>query len=238
MQMKKGVDKAILMTNRWLIMVLCAWLGTAGVLSAQSSEMQLRSGFEIGGEVAEKYKWSVAAESRFVNNRTEPERIQVQPELAYKFSKHLSIGAGYRLSSLFNIAEGEAIRSRIQTDVAYKQKISSFALSLRNRVQYDYDGLLMSEGFSLSDLVYRHALSVDYRIWGSRFEPSCAFELFHGLNDFRSHAIQQYRYTFSLGYAISRPAAVSVYYMINDEVNKPNPVATYVVGLSLGYNFL
>ncbi len=206
-------------------------------LKAQVSDFQVRTGIQISGDVSKKTKWRVETESRFKNNASALDRILIEPSIAYRLQKFLSIGVGYRWTLLYDDKSNNIQQNRLYTDVALYQTFKSLEFKFRSRAQYDIENSNQNQNYSFNDLFFRHALSMDYNIFGSRFTPSASIELFHNIDNAKQYRIEKYRYTLSIDYRITRNASISSFYMIDDEVNVKNPKTNYILGCSVGYRF-
>lgn len=206
-------------------------------LKAQVSDFQLRTGLQLSGNVSKKTRWRVETESRFENNASQLDRILIEPTIAYRFQKFMSVGGGYRWTLKFDNETNNVQQNRVHGDVAFHHKIKSLEFKFRTRVQYDLKNLNQNQNFNFNDLYYRHALSMDYNIFGSRFTPSASIELFHNIDNTKSYRIEKYRYTASVDYRLTRNASLSAFYMIDDEVNVKKPKTYHIIGCSVGYRF-
>lgn len=202
---------------------------------AQVSDFQLRTGVQLYGDISKKTKWGVETESRFANNAKEFNRILVEPTISYRIQKYMSLAVGYRWSLINDDGLNELQSNRLHLDVALHHKIKSLAFKLRSRFQYDLTGFNRTEVIKYSDTFYRHALSIDYNIFGSRFKPSVGFELFHNMDNTKLYKIEKFRYSASVDYRLTRNARISAFYMIDDEVNARNPETNYILGCSIGF---
>lgn len=222
------------LTTKSILCILFIFIGLFQV-KAQVSDFQLRSGIQLSGDISEKAKWGVETESRFANNASEFDRILVEPSISFRIKKYMSLAIGYRWSLLNNAEFNRLQNNRLHVDVALHHKIKSLAFKLRSRFQYDLTSFNKNEVIKYSDTFYRHAFSIDYNIFGSRFKPSAGIELFHNIDNTKLYKIEKYRYSVSINYRLTRNAKISTFYMIDDEVNARNPETNYILGCSIGF---
>ena len=221
----------------WRIGIVAVLSLVTALVEAQQSDFQVRAGLQLSGNLSLKTKWDIETESRFVENANQFERIQIQPSISYRINNLMSVAVGYRFATFFHENENTEFQSRLNADFSLVKKINSFEFKLRSRCYYDLNDYLLNNQFIVGDLLYRHAFTAEYNIWGSRWTPSVSFELFHSLNRMDIRNIRQLRYTGSIDYRLNRKTTLSAYYFIDKIVNKSYPASNFIFGTNLKYKF-
>lgn len=150
----------------------------------------------------------------------------------YKIVKGLSIGGAYRFSQKRRVDDFYSQRHRYNIDLGYKLKVKNISLQFRERFQSQYKDIGRSETGLVPSNYFRSKLTVKYDL-NKKYTPFISAELFYNIGN----AIDNMRYRAGFDYEFNKYSTLSLYYMIDKEMNVKNPWTSYVIGLSYTYSF-
>ncbi len=202
----------------------------------QREDLQLRAGASISGELLNKVDWSFDAQQRLRNNMSMFDQFQLEPGISYTPYKFLKLGLNYRYIYKLSSKLQYESRQRISFDAGLRQKLDRVKVGYRTRLQYGFEDFINKEQLGLKAFIQRHAFGIEYDIFGSRFAPSVKYEIYHHLNNPAGNHITKTRWTFGTDIYINPYSSLEVYYLINKEVNLPDPLTEYVVGITYKYS--
>ncbi|HLP11600.1 MAG TPA: DUF2490 domain-containing protein [Flavobacteriales bacterium] len=153
---------------------------------------------------------------------------------SYKFNKHFSASAGYRLAlktSMFNISE---VNNRLYLDATGSYEVGEIDFSIRLR--YQYTSLGQEDDFSLpSETFFRNRFRAKLKI-NDMFSVSASYEMLlimgPGLN-----ILTENRPALELQCKINKKNSISAGYLIRNYVQIENPMNIHVVGIDYVYKF-
>lgn len=154
----------------------------------------------------------------------------------YQYNKHWAIAGFYRgmkARSLENIYQDV---QRFYVDVSYSNDLTKkIEWSYRARVQNQFYGSDLTDGFKSNRIYTRHkfALSYDYNWYWS---PYLSAEVFYPLNR-KINFLDQVRATAGINYRMTKNHSLSAYYQIRKPIHRSPSVTQYVTGIVYGYKF-
>jgi len=209
------------------------FLGAAD-LHAQVKDFQ--SWWELGlnKELSERLELDGEFEQRFQNNSLQYGRTLATVGVSYDLLDFLKVSGGARAIFLLDGEQGMHLRYRLHLDLTGSYKLSGFDFSIRTRLQYGFDELLVFRYFSLNSTVNRNRLKVSHHIFGTRIDCFASLESFHGANKEQQWHAYAMRYSAGARYSLNFRSRFSLRYILEDEFNAVNPRQLHV--LVLGYS--
>lgn len=217
-----------------------------------SSSLFAQNDFGIWGGVDARYSFTkklafgLEYQWRFDNNVSRLNNTFLSPYASYRIKKFLEVGVSYRWT---NETEGRGYFGsqnvhRITVDIEAKNlqeflvKDSRFDLGFRLRGTHETDiGDLNSD-------YLRGQLELKYNVKGIKLEPFISFEGFLHFNDqliYSSesvravHRVNKLRYRVGCKYEIIKNQELSMFYMIQDEMESMKN--DFVLGLGYSFKF-
>ncbi len=236
MPMNQAGSRVTMGMIKKLLMGLLLLLGAVNA-KAQREDFQLWLASSVSGSTAIKLDWDVEVQQRFRNNASMYDQFQVEPGLAYSPFSFLKIGVGYRYIYRLSSKQQYEVKQRMRVDVRLKQNVDRFSFRYRTRLQYGFEDFSTEEWLGSNALIQRHLLSLRYDIFGSRFSPEIGWEFYHHLNKPGGAMFTKNRFVVATAFRLSYRSELEAYYIINKEVNLPDPTTEYVAGLSYKYKF-
>lgn len=211
-------------------------LGPASLLG-QESDFQSWWEFEFDYSLNKKWQLQGELEQRFKNNSLQYNRSLLTLGAEYDPLNWLSLGGAGRLVM---VADGEGQihpRYRIHFDATGSYKLSGFTFSLRTRLQYGFEDILVFAILRENNLVSRNRLKVRYHFFGTKFRCFAALESWHNLSSLPDPAFRQIRYQAGLSYDLSFRSRFSLRYIFEDEYNVRNPDQLHILVAGYAHSF-
>lgn len=227
-----------------------------GIWTAISAEKDLTKKITLGSEL----------ELRTLDFTSEIERFSLGLSLDYAISKQFKAGIGYDYlnvhdsydwgislqTGLDSVRTWMQPRHRFSGQLAWKQKLGNFSISLREKAQitikddknrltqdaeFPGDPLLNDTNFARvnPDFTWRNRIKIDYNIPNSKITPAFSIETYMLFNDpDLDPYFSKIRYTLSAEYKINKKNFVEIFGMLNAErgeleVKVPGP-NYYILG--------
>jgi hypothetical protein len=215
-----------------LFIIFCLLLNQYAVF-AQENDFESWNEIGISKKITKQLQAELSSEIRFNDNATDFNKILNNIGLNYKIIKGIQVSAFYRYTRSFDYKYGYQNEHSGFINIEYQYKIKRFELSLRTRYQRNYK----NEKDAEVDVINRNKVSLSYDIYKSPFIPFISFETFVPLNATEGLFISKNRYFAGCKYKINSTNSFAINYGIQQEMNKKNPVRSYILGLSYGYKF-
>ena len=218
-----------------LTLLICLQVAVSNNLIAQVNDAGLWMTVSVEKKLSKKFKVVVAEEIRLRENISMIGQLFTDVSLQYKVTKSFLVSGSYRFAMKQNLDFIYEPRQRFYADLIYKVKANKFDFYLRTRLQnQDRYTIPGNENYN-NTLYWRNKISAKYGI--KNFTPFVSFEVYYPLNSTTMNVIDGLRYQTGTDYKINKHHAVSLYYLIDQEIQVNNPQNSYVVGLEYDYSF-
>lgn len=207
-----------------------------GNLSAQTNDAQLWLGVNLEKKLTPEFSLNFAEELRMNENITEAGTIFSDLGLSYNVTPGFKVSANYRFINKRKPDDSYNIRHRYYFDLSYRYKFMPLVLSVRARYQSQYTDVLSSEDGKIPENYERTRMKLAFDT-GKAFEPYLSTEVFIPLNQhYNALVIDCMRYTAGMEHKFYNRHSIDAWYMIQHEMNVPDPETDFVIGL--GYSFV
>lgn len=226
--MRQPSPKSILNQNLriYVLAVLC-FLAT---VSSHAQEGDFNNDFEtwfsvqVEKKMSKKLNVALSYAHRFDQNTSFQKSAFLEPELAYSFSKEIKSSLAYRyiVDPLDNSTE-----QRLISRSAYTYRLKPFKISYRLRLDHELGSNKIFDTF-------RNRLSFGYSRKKHKLSPKVSYEAI-AANKNKGWLFNRWRLRFSTGYKISKRGKISLFYMVQRQINEAAPQQDFVLGLNFGY---
>ena len=234
------VSRRMIMTIRRLTYTLSFFLlffVAAADLQGQVEDFQSWWEFELNKKISDKLDLNGELEQRFKNNSLQYSRTLLTLGASYDFSDYFRLAGGMRTVFVMDREQQLHTRFRIHMDGTGSYDLSGFVLSLRIRLQYGFEELLVLRYIKFNELVNRNRLKVAHHIYGTRFGWFATVESWHGSTIESQLLTIAMRYSVGARFTPSFTSRFSLRYILEDEFNVINPQQLHVVVLGYSYRF-
>ena len=201
---------------------------------AQQSDFQFWPQVQVGYNLSDRFKLSLDEEVRFRENASQVRKELTDLGITCKMNKALRFGISYRLELTFKNPDESAWRNGLYVDIMFRQKMQRFQFDYRCRFQSPKIEAI-SEVPSLDQwLINRHKASLQYNIKGTPLTPEIEAEIFVPFSKQEALMIDGYRLWTGLAYSLNKRNEISLKFGIEQEVNVPDPLRAYILGV--GYS--
>lgn len=156
--------------------------------------------------------------------------------LTYKFSKFLSVAAGYRFTEFMEDDDTFHPRHKWFTDLKGKVTFGDFDISARLRYQQRYKTYFEDENDKESKKIGRTKLSILYDIPSFSLNPYVSAELFFPVFLETSRTIEKSRLTAGFEYNFSKKHSVEAEYLFQRD-NYPKLLEMNIISLNYKLKF-
>lgn len=191
---------------------------------------------DVSKDLTKDLQASLDFSQRFKSNSLRYDRSLLTAGLEYEIFKNFEVEAGYRFYLLQDDRMQLSTKYRINGDVSYAVELEDFEVQLRERLQYGFDDLRTIEEYALNKLTNRNKLTLEYDLFGSPITFFGSYELFTDISNRSSIEISDHRFELGIQYALSFKSDIEISYMLDKEVNTPNPLTAHVIVIGFGYD--
>jgi len=206
-------------------------------LQGQVEDFQSWWELELNKEISGKLDLNGELELRFKNNSLQYNRTQLTLGASYDFSDYFRLGGGARTVFVMDGERRLHARFRFHMDGVGSYDLSGFDLSLRIRLQYGFEDVLVFRYFRFNELVNRNRLKVAHHIFGTRFGWFASVESWHGSTIESQWLTFAMRYSVGARFSPNFTSRFSLRYILEDEFNVTNPEQLHVVVVGYTYRF-
>jgi long-subunit fatty acid transport protein len=203
---------------------------------AQEEDARLWLQASVEKKIIPKVSVELVFGLRRAENYSRTESYYTQLGFEYKLFKFLHAGVIYRHSDKREYKPNFHHRDRGGAWVQFRKKIYK-GLSVDYRIFYQrqYTDMNRSEkGFIPSNYIRNKIkLQLDRK---KRYKPYVSTELFYQIK-YNKSEFNRVRFSAGVAYELNKYHQVTPSYMIQKEINEPNPVTSYVIGLDYKYSF-
>jgi hypothetical protein len=205
--------------------------------SAQVNDAGLWASVSVEKKVSKRMDVSLSQEFRMNENISElgTAFTEVALEIKIRHVKGLSISPGYRFIQNRNQDNTYSLRHRLLADLNYRYKTGQFSFSLRERFQSQVADVMTGEDGFTPVHYMRSKLAVKFSPSKKKYSPWISAEAFYQLNNAEGNEIDNLRYAAGIDYDITKRHAISLFYLINQEVNVSNASTGYIAGIAYSY---
>lgn len=195
-------------------------------------------GFNSRFRIKKRIDLTVSHQVRTFSAFSKIDQVFVEPELRYKMKNGLRWAVAYRPSLKFSIESGTHFRHRYHIQVQYGMKFGDFNVGTRLRFQQRFVPIRASERLPASDqpMALRNKWSVDYTDL-KKLTPFLQFEYFLGLSGQTPISFSTLRYKAGVEFDLPKKLDLSVFYMMEHEVDDVQPFFSHVIGITVSREF-
>ena len=220
--------------NKFLLLFLFLIIYINGI--AQVNDAGLWTSINIEKKIVNGFTAGLTEEFRFNENVSELGTFFTEIGIAHKLIKKMTAGVSYRFIQNRNLDDSYNVRHRLNLELAYRFKFHKISASIRERFQSQVKEVQSSDaGFSPINYL-RSKISIKYDL-KKKITPWLSFESFYQLNNAAGNEIDNLRYALGFDYKINKQHSISLFYLINKEMNVNHPTTSYNSGISYTYSF-
>lgn len=204
--------------------------------TAQVKDAGLWLNFSMEKKFTKKISASLSQELRFNENISELGTAFTEVGGEYKFNKRFTGELYYRYVQKRQLNDYYLNSHRWFVDLSYKRKIKKISFTLRQRVQAQVRALETSSESKLPEYYMRTKLALKMDL-DKKYTPFIAGEIFYPAFSGQDLFIDNTRFSLGFEYDFNKRHSVTLFYMINTEVNVNDPWTDYISGASYKYSF-
>ncbi|HNR20939.1 MAG TPA: DUF2490 domain-containing protein [Bacteroidia bacterium] len=203
---------------------------------AQVKDAGLWLNFAVERKITQKVTMELSQELRLNENISELATAFTEIGGEYKFNKRFSAGLYYRYIQRRQLNDYYLNSHRWFVDVSYKRKIKKISLTLRQRLQSQVRALETSSESKVPEYYMRTKLTCKLDL-DKKYTPFVSGEIFYPVFNGEDLFIDNHRFSVGCDYEFNKRHSVTLFYMINSEVNVNDPWTDYISGASYKYSF-
>ncbi len=221
----------MIMLRKVLYLFLFFTLITPVSSFAQVDAPEIQEDFEVWTsinlekEFLQHFEAEFEGSYRVYDNATRLKGLLGELGVTYKHKKWLRAKIGYRIASRI-----ENIEHRLKGDLIVQAEFIRFEVSLRNRLQREWEVNKVPRDF------LRERLKLEYNINNFPLDPFIAGEAWYRFNS-AENQYEEFRADVGFRWKISNKSDLDLFYRIMKEVNVNIPLRSYILGLEFTYSF-
>lgn len=229
----------IMTTSRFPYLLFCILftVSSGARLQGQFRDFQTWWELELKKDLGPSLHLEGELEQRFKNNSLQYSRSLLTLGASYDALDFLTLAGGARTVLVEDAEQRMQVRYRIHFDATGRYELSGFDLSLRGRLQYGFNDFGDFRYFSWNTPVIRSRLKVARHIFGTGFDWFALVESWHGTRDASRWITFALRYSAGIAFEPGFRSRFSLRYILEDEVNMPDPVQLHVLVAGYSYEF-
>ena len=190
----------------------------------------------VKGKFTKDLEWGVSFTSR-VGSATN-QTFFPQVTLKYKVTKWFKPSIDYRGVYKLDEYGNYLFSNRLNFNTEFKYAKKRLDLRARLRYQYSFNALSSISGYDAEfDQAVRLKTQVQYDLNNSFLTPILSFELFYNPAFGPSgRQLSKYRGFAGVALEIEGPHDISVGYILDQQMNNPNPLTKHILSVSYTYN--
>jgi len=201
---------------------------------AQIDDIGLRTGITLQKQITRQLEGSLTEELRLYKDVTTINQLLTEVGISYSVSKKIKAGFTYRFINR-NQENYYSKRHRFFVDLAYKEKIKSITLTLRERIQSQFSDYYSSETGKIPVWILRSKITAKFDL-NKKYSPYLAYELYYVLDNPKEiEGISRHRYEAGVNYDFNRVHSINPFLLYQHLVSPPFDQLSY--GLSYTYSF-
>jgi hypothetical protein len=179
--------------------------------SGQIDDIGLWLGATVQKQITRELEGSLMEEVRFDHDVTTVDAVISDAGLAYSFSKKLKAEFHYRFINS-NQENYYSKRHRLYFDVSWKEKIGIATLTLRERLQEQYNDIYSSENGKIPVWTIRSKLAAKFDL-NKKYTPYISGEVYYLLDNAKEidHFVTRLRFETGISYEINRIHSINPY---------------------------
>jgi predicted porin len=207
------------------------------MLYSQNQDFRSWWNVDVSTDINKDLAASFKLGQRFRSNSLQFDRSLATFALEVDLPKGFSAEGGIRYILLKDDGRNFVSRYRIHGDISYSHRFDRLRIAFRERVQYGFDDLNSIDDYSSNKLTNRNRASVKYDIFGIPFSLQASYEIFLAIGGEEKLLISDHRIRAGFEYKISQNTDLDVYYLLDQEVNRNDPLQSHILLVTLGYSF-
>jgi hypothetical protein len=220
------------MSHRYLFLVLLLFSFIPAL--GQVNDASLWSSLNIEKKITPDLSANLNQEFRFNENISELGIFFTDVGLLYKINKSIRISGNLRFINNRRLDDSYSQRCRYYLDLSFRKKFKPLVISFRTRFQSQYK--IYAEEKDVNPFYYNRdklTLKIDL---DKKYTPYLSSEIFIPLTESTDYMmLDNVRYAAGVEYKFNRMHTIDLFYMIDKELNQPNPATNFITGV--GYYF-
>jgi hypothetical protein len=203
--------------------------------SAQRNDFELWTSFALRKNIGKSIRLELEEGVRFNQNSTALKKQYSDISVRYELNNYLSARFNYRYVIKNNLYREFSHRHRVNLDLTAGTDIKRWETSLRLRFQKKYIDVFSSDDYYIPDNLLRTKIKAEYDIAKSTLTPEISAEIYHSLNSENLLSHVRTRYTAAVSYELLKKLTGGIYYRIQMQRNRPDPLTSYILGIDFKY---
>ena len=203
---------------------------------AQVNDAGLWTSIDVSKKLAGGFNASLSEEIRLNENVSEVGTAFTEIGITHKIIKRMTGGISYRFIQSRRLDDSYSIRHRLNVDVAYRIKFKMISATVRERFQSQVKNVQSSDDGSIPVNYLRNKVTFKYDT-NKKYTPWISFEAFLQLNNPEGNEFDNLRYSAGFDYKFNKKNSISLFYLINQEINVDDPLTGYITGVNYSYSF-
>jgi hypothetical protein len=204
---------------------------SAGISFAQSTDAGIWLKATVRKKYSSRFSNEFAVSGRFSANMMETETFYLQPSAEYKLNRYFKIGAGLRYGSKRESDPEFSHRYRFFCSLTSGKKFyRRIKLQYRLMFQQQYHDIGRSENALNAEQYIRNKLEISVNT-DKKYQPFVYAELFYH-STYRENGFNRMRYAGGISYPSNKHHSVSIYYMLQKQINVPDPEMSHIMSIA------
>lgn len=223
--MKKRTWKPAL----FLLFLSCA------ALRGQTQDAGGIASVAVSANYGRSWGFKLEQEFRFNQNYSTYHRAATSLKASYSILPKRLKAEGEYVFIHQNVTTNYELRHRGSLGLSTKIELRPFDLTITSKMQSTWRDNSTGDYKFNPKYVWRNKIDCTYNIFGSPFKPYVSGEIFYPINTSQGAAIEGIRGTIGGEYRIDRRNSIELFYRVDKETQKPNPLTIYYTGLGWLY---
>lgn len=194
------------------VVVFIFLLISGNYVSAQNSDLRLRSGFQLDKDLSKKVELSFESQVRFKNNWSDFDKFLIEPSVKFEVVKNFRLGAAYRYSAKQYLTKNTLNWHRVNMFMTYKKSfLTDWDLKLKTAIQYDTRSFFAGYNPKYNLWTNRNKASLAYDLFGLPLAAEIGGELFYNVNV--TQRIEKVRMSLEMSYEFIKDSKILVQYL-------------------------
>jgi hypothetical protein len=184
---------------------------------AQIDDVGLWLGASVEKKITRNAEVLLGEQLRFNHDITTVDVLLTDAGIEYNVLKDLKVGFHYRFIQS-NQDNYYSKRHRFYVNLAYKYKISFLTLTLRERIQEQYNDIYSSENGKIPIWILRSKLTAKFDL-DKKYTPYISGEMYYILDNAKEedHYISRFRYEAGISYEFNRVHSVNPFILYQQD---------------------
>ena len=197
----------------------------------QVNDFQIRTGVTLKKDFTKKINLQLDEQIRLYENVSRIKQFYTEVSAEYQLNKHIDFAANYRfIQKQENTVFGTI--HRLCFDVALKQKISKFTISLRSRYKKEFYHAWFYYENPLDPTQYlRNKLTIETKLI-KKLNIYLSPEFYYQLDNSEGNIFDKARYEAGIDYKVNKKKYLNLFFMLQKQMNVSKADTDYILGLN------